>query len=611
MSPYIAFLISLFLSTLFTPLVRKTSTRLGFVDHPKKDRWHSKPTPLMGGIAIFVAVLFSLLYLFNGALPAESLKKGVETKEFTLLAGVIAIFVLGLLDDIYHMKPQIKLLGQIIITSLVIFGGIKVEIITQPFIAVPLSILWIVGITNAFNLLDNMDGLSSGVAFISSIILSIYAYINADPVITGLALSVAGASLGFFFYNFYPASIFMGDCGSMTLGFTLSCIALMGTWQHASNLIITMLVPLMILAVPIFDTVLVTFTRKLYGRPISMGGKDHSSHRLVALGLTEKKAVLVLFLISLGFGSIVILGTWMNIFTTIIIILISGVFLFFFGVFLGEIQVYESVKDPYEDEYIDSKKPILNTFIYNKRRIAEVFIDLIQICVAYLGAYLLRFGGEISSSNLDIIKDSLPIIIAVKFFYFYIFALYKSEWRYVGLNDLVVIFKGTVLSTLTIMAFVVFIERFEGYSRAVFIIDWLLSMILLSGSRISLRVFREHIFNHKKGAPIIICGAGDFGELFLRDIKKNKDLNYQPVGFVDDKSSKVGLRIHGVPVLGTTRELEHIIKREGIKEVIVTMSSPKQTTLERIREACQKTGVRLSMVYSSIQHQSNYGDRLH
>ncbi|MEE8423189.1 MAG: hypothetical protein V3S49_01475, partial [Thermodesulfobacteriota bacterium] len=136
----------------------------------------------------------------------------------------------------------------------------------------------------------------------------------------------------------------------------------------------------------------------------------------------------------------------------------------------------------------------LKSFFNNKKRVAEVLIDLLLICVAYMSAYLLRYGGEISSENLELIKDSLPIIIAIKFFYFYLFNLYKSEWAYAGLENSIAIFKAVTLSTLTIMAGLIFATRFAGYSRTVFIIDWLLTFILLLGSKFSLRIFKEHIF---------------------------------------------------------------------------------------------------------------------
>ena len=611
MSYCISFFISFLISLFLTPIVRKLCIRFDFVDYPKKDRWHKKPTAILGGIAIFMAVFVSLIFLFKELLNYEYITNNPHSKEFGLIIGVGSVFLLGLFDDIYHIKPQIKLLGQIIIAAVVVYMGIKIEMISSPFISIPLTILWIVGITNAFNLLDNMDGLSSGVAFIGSGILFIYTYLNGDSGMANLALILSGAALGFLIYNFYPSSIFMGDSGSMTLGFCLSCIALMGTWQHASNLLITMLVPVMILVVPIFDTTFVSLTRKIHGRPISAGGKDHTSHRLVSLGLSERKAVFVLFAISLAFGGVVVLGTWLNIFLILIIALVSGVVLFFFGVFLGGIQVYETVQEDqqHEEDRVAKDKTLLNAFIYNKKRIAEVLIDLILISVAYIGAYLLRFGGVIYSEDIELIKKSLPIIIVIKFSYFFLFGLYKSEWKYAGLNDLVMILKGTILSSLTIMAYAVLVERLEGFSRSVFIIDWLLSVLLLSGSRISLRIFREHIFTGKKGKPVLIFGAGDSGELLLREIKKN-NMGYNPVGFIDDKRIKVGLNIHGVPVLGTSKELETLIKENNIEEVIIAIKSPRDGAMQRIKEICQKSSIRFSKVSTSIDIHVDRGEGL-
>ncbi|MFQ5900066.1 MAG: hypothetical protein ACE5IH_00730 [Thermodesulfobacteriota bacterium] len=585
------FFLAFLLSFLLTPLVRYITLRNGLIDYPKKDRWHKKPVALFGGIAIFIAILVpALIFLREFFLP-EPVPTGLLTREIGLLVSVTLIFFLGLIDDIYGIGPQMKLMGQIVVASVAIFFGIRIEIIPYPHIAIPITVLWIVGITNAFNLLDNMDGLSAGTALISSVILFVFAYINNDPYIAAMGLIMAGSSLGFLIYNFHPASIFMGDSGSMTIGLFLGCVTLIGNWQHVSNLLIIMLIPLIVLAVPIFDTTFVSLARVIHGRPISKGGKDHTSHRLVALGLSERKAVSILFLISLLFGSMAIIGSWLNIFQTLIIILLAGVVLFFFGVFLGEAKIYEELDKPEEGTQASEGRVVLNAFLYHKKVIAEIFIDLIVVCIAYIGAYLLRYGGVVDEGNMELIKESLPILIAIKMSFFYIFGLYKSEWRYAELSDLVDIFKSTSVGSLTMIAYLIFVARFAGYSRAVFITDWLLTFLLLSGCRFSFRIFKEHLFNNKGGRPVLIYGAGDCGELLLREIRNNDRLAYDPIGFIDDNKLKIGSRIHGVTVLGTWNELESIVKENKVEEIIVTMPSASEEKIKDIRRTCKMIGV--------------------
>ena len=487
------FFLPLLISLLLTPLVRYFSLKYEYIDYPQKDRWNDRPVAKLGGIAVFAALLLPSLVFFGSSISMESILLNPKIPEVGLLISMTLIFLLGLIDDIYNLKPQSKFIGQIVITAIVIFFGVRMILLPYP-VAIPLTFLWIIGITNAFNLIDNMDGLSVGTALISSVVLFTFSFINHDFYFATLGLIMAGATIGFLVFNFHPASIFMGDSGSMTLGFFLACITLMGTWQHASSLLITMLVPAIVLAVPIFDTAFVSLVRTFNGRSVSVGGKDHTSHRLVALGLSERNAVLVFFVISMIFGGVAIAGVWFNMFLTLVVILLAIILLFFFGVFLGQVNIYEYINKG-DEEYVDSENmTFLKNFLFNKKRVAEVIIDLLLICVAYMSAYLLRYGGEISSGNLELIKDSLPIIIAIKFFYFYIFNLYKSEWEYAGLENSITIFKATTLSTLTIMGCLIFTTRFAGYSRAVFITDWLLTFTLLLGSKFSFRIFKEHIF---------------------------------------------------------------------------------------------------------------------
>ncbi|MDP2943225.1 MAG: MraY family glycosyltransferase, partial [Candidatus Omnitrophota bacterium] len=291
MKYFALFIIPFLLSVLLTPLVKIIATKLGIVARPKEDRWHQKVVPLLGGLSIYASFLISCL-LF---LPKSSIPLG-------LIVGVTSIFILGLIDDIKGLSPQNKIIGQIVCASLAIIFGVIIKIIPLPIVAIPLTILWIVGIANAFNLLDNMDGLSSGVAVIAAMTLFVCSLILKNYEVAGASLILAGATLGFLPYNFYPAKIFMGDCGAMFIGFALACLTIQGTWKEASNLFIVLFTPVLALAVPIFDTAFVAITRKIDGKSIAKGGRDHTSHRLVFLGLPEKKAVIILYIISAIFG---------------------------------------------------------------------------------------------------------------------------------------------------------------------------------------------------------------------------------------------------------------------------------------------------------------------
>ncbi len=425
----IPFSVSLLLSLVITPLIIRLSNKYGFVVEPREDRWHKKPTAMLGGISIFLAFLIPYLIL----VPLDKLAIGI-------LICMSIIFLLGLFDDIFGVKPQWKLLIQFCVAIIAVFFGITVRIIPHPWIAIPLTILWIIGITNALNILDNMDGLAAGISFVVSSSIFIYSlsYNLFLPAI--LSIILAGSTLGFFRYNFNPAKLFMGDCGSLFLGFTLSLITIIGTWRTATNLILVLMVPLAIMIIPIFDTALVTFNRTSHGRTMFQGGKDHSSHRLVFLGFSEKRAVLILMAISALFGLSTIVFSKLNFYLAVLILILMAIFLTFFGIFLGEVKVYEKkIKDIYK------KRLLLRRFLLYKKQIFQVFVDMILIIIAYFSAYLLRYDGVISAHNLSLIWKSLPILLLIKIFIFSIFGLHKGEWRYIGISDMMRIFQATLI----------------------------------------------------------------------------------------------------------------------------------------------------------------------
>ena len=578
----IKYLIPFFSSFIFSisiiPFIIKFSHRYGYIAVPKDDRWHNKPTALLGGVGIFLSFIIPALIF----VPLNKLTIGI-------FLCTTAVFGLGLYDDLREVKAYKKFIFQIILTIIIILFGIKIKIIPFAYIAIPLTVFWIVGITNALNILDNMDGLSCGVSLVASICIFIYAIQNNLHLVALLSSILSGTTLGFLIFNFNPAKIFMGDCGSLFLGFLLSIITILGTWQEATNLLFVIIVPLFILVIPIFDTTLVTFYRKKHGQFVSKGGKDHSSHRLVFLGLSERKAVLILIGISFFFGILIIFLSRVNFFTTLILFSVLFVCLLFFGIFLGGIKVYaEKRENPFQRE------SLINSVILYKKQILQILVDIIVVNIAYVSAYLLRYEGILSERNLELIETSLPILILVKISLFSVFGLYKGEWRYIGINDMIQIFKSTSIGSLICVAAMFILYRNEEYSRAVFLIDYVLTLLMIGSARVFIRVFREYfsaVVDEKGKVPILIVGAGDAGELLLREIKNNPKINYKPMGFIDDDIKKKKTVIHGLRVLGTRDDMPSIIKENGIKEVLVSILSVEGDEINGILEICKDSNV--------------------
>ena len=294
------------MSLIATPIVRKLAFKIGAVDVPKDDRRvHKKAMPLMGGLAIFAAVIVSVLIF----LP-------LDKTTFSILIGGTLIVISGIIDDLKDMSPKVKLLFQILAGVVLILGGIKVDFITNPFtsnssllylrwLSIPITMFWVVGITNTLNLIDGLDGLAAGVAMISSVSLMLVASKFGYEEITILSAIVAGACLGFLPFNFNPAKIFMGDTGALFLGFMLAAISIEGVMKSVAT--IAVIVPILILGVPIFDTTFAIFRRLLNGQSIMAADKGHLHHRLLNKGFSQKKTVLILYGISSIFGLFAVL----------------------------------------------------------------------------------------------------------------------------------------------------------------------------------------------------------------------------------------------------------------------------------------------------------------
>jgi len=331
-------LLALLGTAALTPFVTRLARRTGMVSAPSKDRWHTRPTALLGGVGIFVAVMTVVLLTID--LPPAFSR--------AILPASALLFLMGLIDDVANLKPIQKLVIQGIAAAIVIQAGLLLAWTSSPVVNSVITMFWLVGITNAVNMLDNMDGLAAGVAAIAGVFMAIHCF-SLGRIAEGTTIAVLAASLcGFLPYNSQPASIFMGDCGSMFIGFFLGCAALLTTTSGAARGFLPVIaVPVLTLLVPIFDTTFVTLMRKMSGRSASQGGRDHTSHRLVALGLSERRAVWVLYALAAISG---LLSTQMPkwpLYESVTAILGLSVGLVFFGVLLARQVVVPAL--PHEE----------------------------------------------------------------------------------------------------------------------------------------------------------------------------------------------------------------------------------------------------------------------
>ena len=569
---------SLLLTLVCVPLVGRLAAHLGCVAQPKKDRWHTRPTPTLGGLAFFVGFLPPVLWLspdLASALP------------FFII--VTLMFIVGIYDDLRQINPATKLIGQIISAATAVYFGYSLNFFTWTPLDALLTAIWIVGLTNAVNLLDNMDGLAGGIALIAALYLAFLFHQQGDAQHAVMALALAGALGGFLLHNFYPASIFMGDAGSLFLGAALSLLTVHANGQ-ASNILSLVAIPSCILLVPILDTTLVTITRLLRGQPISQGGRDHASHRLVILGLSEPQAVLLLYSMASVAGVSAVLIEWFSYSLGLAFLPLVLIAFTLFTAYLAQVEIVS--EDESKQKQLQKRLTVVLTTLTYKRRLMEVVLDFLVISFAYYLAFALRYEFGLNDYLLGLFLSSLPFVLTATYVAFFLFGLYRGLWRYTGLEDLVRIAKGVACAALLSMAALILLYRFDGYSRIVFIAYGLLLFLGMAGSRLSFRLFSLVVTARKEKIPVLVYGAGDGGEVVVRECRKNSQVEYRPIGFLDDDPRKEGRTVAGLRIYGGAEKLPEILRRQKVEGCII--SSPSILAnghAEQLRFVCQEQGL--------------------
>ena len=580
----LAFLLAMVGVLVSTPLVSRLAHARDWVAYPRADRWHGRPTALMGGIAIYVAATVGVL----AVVPVGQV--------WPIWTGATLLFVIGAVDDRAQIQPAAKLAAQVVATGLLLYAGYTFGVHWPLWLSLPLTLLWVIGITNAVNLLDNMDGLSAGIAGIAALVMAVFAGLTGSSTTVALGGAVGGAALGFLAFNFKPARIFMGDCGSLFLGFTIAALALIVQQQaDVAGQLAVGLVPLSVLAVPILDTTLVTFMRKLAGRPVSQGGSDHSSHRLVFLGLSEKHAVLTLYGLSLCSGALALVVLFVDVKLFYALSVFVGAALGVFGVHLARANVYADAGasgDGRPSTPVRPLKALHNVFGHHWKAAAGILTDVMLVGAALVVAHYLRFEGGLGAAHEARMLEVLPLIVAVKVLVFYGMGLYRGIWRHAGTPELVRTVGATVLAGAATFGVYAVLYEPAVVSVAVLVIDWMIVTIAVVGVRFGFRGLRQYLAaSRTQGRRVLLYGAGDAGVLTLRELRRNPDLGRTPVGFVDDDSLKQGQTVQGLPVLGTGSDLVRICRQQNVDEVVVTTATMPESRRRAVYQTCQEADI--------------------
>jgi len=585
---------SLLTALLCTPLARALAFRVGAVARPTNDRWHKEPTALLGGVAMVVATLAGLAAatLLVGNQWADVPAAAVSRPALAVGLSAALMFVVGLVDDLVHLRAQTKFLFQFLGGVILISLGAVLPLTPWYVANVVVTLFWFVALTNAFNLLDGLDGVAAGVGAIASFFLGLTFAKQGHWLHASAAWSLTGASLGFLRYNFHPASIFMGDAGSLFIGSVLAGLVVSSPTMTGTSLVSVLFVPLAIVAVPLIDTTLVTVTRLLAGRPISQGGLDHSHYRLIALGLSQRQVAVLLFAFAAVGGLVAMFLTRLD---RGLGILLGSAFLVgmsLLAAYLGRMKIAH----PGERPRAKAGTLLVRNLVY-KRRIGELLLDVVVIALAYYGAYRLRFDDVLPTRYVESFQSTVGLVIAAKIAAFGLFGVYRGEWRYAGIVDLYRILGGIVVAEAALFAYAEWRVAPLAESHSIIYIDALLSAALVLTSRLSFRSL-EAVRNwfQRKGQRVLIYGAGDQGELSLRRLVNRRDLDLHPVCFLDDDVRKHGKQIHGVPIVGGLESLAFAVDRYRVNKIAIGTTKLTPEALSTIQAFAASLGLEVGEI---------------
>lgn len=577
-------------------LVRRLAFAKGAVVPPRPDRWHSSPTPTMGGVAIAAGTLAGFVaigFRSDLILPAG--------QWLAVPMAAFAMFVVGILDDRLQLSPVAKLVASLAIGAFLVFAlaGVGPEG-ALPSVYTLVAVVWFAGMCHAVNLLDNMDGLAAGIGLIAALFLAVLLAGFLGPTLVVLLTALAGALLGFLYWGRSRARLFMGDCGSLFIGALLGAASLVPIYNAPLAFINPAIIVVLILIVPLFDTAFVLVLRRLAGRKATKGGTDHVSHRLVSLGFSERSAVRILYLLGIAGGAAAwVLVQGQGIEPVLPLVAAFGVVVVLIGIYLARVPAYNA------EDFVALQKSSFAPFLKDlafRWHAAEVLLDLVLITVCYYLAYRLRFEGETLDQFLPYFTASLPIVLGCKLGALYASGLYQRSWSTFGLRDVAAVVRGVGFGSLLSILIAAYVYRLIGFSRAVFVLDALLLSVAIVATRASFKTMNlVAATRHKRHRRVLVYGAGAFGQTLVREMRANPMWRMNPIAFIDDDPMKTHRWIMGVPVQGSLDDLEQTLHRLAIDEVVLSSPSINGKIEYRIREICASHNRPVRRLYMDIR----------
>lgn len=605
----IPLVISICASLALTPLVRALALRLGAIDQPEGRKIHTVPMPRLGGVSIVLSLGLAILVsvglkeLTGGVVPLN------REAWIPMALGGTVVFLIGVWDDFRPIPAWLKFLSQVAAAGVAIWFGIRIEHVSflggGPYdlgiLTVPITLLWIVGVTNAFNLVDGLDGLATGLALIAAGTIAAIFLLGGDAPDALFLVILFGVLAGFLLYNFNPATIFLGDSGSLVIGFIFAIIAVTGSQKQATTL--AALIPLLVLGLPITDTLL-SMVRRFVGslslvqpykaplkerircvRQMFKADQKHIHHRLLAKGLSHRNAVLVLYTFALGLSLLAFLSVLAQYRNAGIILITVGLAT---GIGLGKLGYKEL--------------PFLRAgallrwceqFTFHQYFFLG-FIDIVLITAAYWGAFVLKheftWTGEVKEWYLG----SFPMVMLIQMGVFFAFGLYRGVWRAMGIGDLIRI--GTAVGAGVALSYIVAVISMPpgNGTFTFFCIDFLLFGMLAAGVRSTYRVL--HYVQQRQqtsGKQVLIYGAGHSGQLLLHKLLQNINPRLRPVGFIDDEPTLWGRTVNRMPVLGPGNDLASFLENSPVAALLISSSKIDSNRLNMVIRLCRERQIQV------------------
>ena len=601
----ILMLIACCASLIMTPVIRNCALRLGAVDEPGGRKIHLIAVPRLGGVSVVLAVCMTVLAAHGLEGAFKGFVLDIEAW-MPVFVGASIVFFSGLWDDLRPLPAWLKFIFQAAAACLTIWLGVRIESVfggpsSLGLFAVPLTFVWIVGLTNAFNLIDGLDGLAAGLGLIAAATSATIFFMGGGASDGLLLLILSGALVGFLVYNFHPASIFLGDSGSQIIGYVLAVTAITGSQKGATAL--PVVIPLLVFGLPIVDTLLSIARRALRSHGLSQrrrvtmrdrilsakhifkGDRDHVHHRLLAMGFSHRSAVLMLYACAAGLSSLALIAVAAQ-YRNASAILLAVVVVTYLGVRrLG----YEEVA-----------MVRIGTFLRRCERIVSarlsflIMLDVILIAAAYYAAFVLKYDGLASPDTTTWYLVAFPCVLIIQISVFVGLRLYRGGARVMDIADLLPL--SIVVGIAVLLSYVLsaVFDPPQGVS-AFFGIDALfLQVLLLSGrsaNKILMSIPRRDTM--AEGRHVLIYGAGRRGEWILRELRDNTELGLRPIGFLDDDPHRIGDTIDRVQVLGSVGDLAPILATQPASALII---SSKKIDAERVMSAisfCSKHDIQV------------------